>query len=115
MGNNIQTFEVRVVVAKKGSMHYSPHVDMYIEDKATQMYHIDARTPEQAKRKAEKHGRPLSCRKVDKDKIASIGMIMPRIYGVNNPYPDAVAMDEMIWKRKGKRAERIEDREKDKE
>ncbi len=114
MGSNAQTFEVRVVVRKKGSMHFSSHVGMYIEENMTKMYHIDARTHEQAIRKAEKYGRPLGCRKVNTEKIMGDGLRL-EAYGVNNPYPNAVAMDEMIWKRKNKRAERIESQEKDKE
>lgn len=105
MGNNGQTFEVDVEVPIKGSRHFSPHVGMYIENKRTKLYHIDARTHKQAKQKAKKYGRPVGCRKVDIDKIG--GNIEDCLLKPSNPYPNAVAMDEFIWKKKDKRAERL--------
>lgn len=114
MGNNIQTFEVRVEVERKGSMHFSSHVSAYITNKITKMFHIDARTQEQARRKAEKHGRPISVRKADIGKMSFNieTMLQRQPYGVSSPYLNAVAMDEMIWRKKGGRAERMEDRKK---
>jgi len=116
MSSKVQTFEIRVEVGKKGSEHFSLHVGAYIEDKVTKMFHIDARTPDQAWQKAEKHGRPTSCRKIDAEKMrGNIELLLQREpYGLNNPYPNAIAMDEMIWKKKSKRTERILNRERDK-
>jgi len=115
MGNLTQTFEAKVEVKKKGSRHFSSLVGMYIENKITKMFHVDARTPEQAMRKVEKYGRLLSVRKVDTEKMrGNIEMCLMRDK-VENPYPNAVAMDEFVWKRKGKRDERIESRERDKD
>ena len=64
-----------------------------------------------------KHGRVLSARKVDvSDMLANIEHfpLLPEPYQSGNPYPNAVAMDEFIWKKKEKRAIRIGDRDKDK-
>lgn len=114
MSNNIHTFEVKVEVKESGSRHFSPHVGMYIENKVTKMFHFDTRTPKQAERRGEKHGRVISVQKVDVDRMrGNMDSLMLRLKATN-PYPDAVAMDEMIWRRKDKRAERLENREKDK-
>jgi len=109
----MKTFEVKVEVQQKGSMHFSSHVGMYIENKIVKMFHKDAKTGKKAMQKCEKYGRPLSARKVDTDKMMGGGLLQIETYMANNPYPNAIAMDEMIWK-KGKRAERIESRGKDK-
>ncbi len=106
---SVQTFEVRVEVKRKGSRHFSSHVGKYIEEGIVKMFHIDARTPDQAWEKAKKRGHPVSCRKVDAEKIMDRTILIEPL----NPYPNAVAMDEMIWKKKTKRAERLEDRKKD--
>ncbi len=118
MGNNTQTFEVKVLVRKKGSKHFSSHIGMYIEKSITKMYHIEARTHVQAFSRAKKYGRPISTRKIDIEKVSGVSMenlLLREPYGKKNPYPDAMAMDEFIWRKKTKRAERIEDRGKDKE
>lgn len=116
MSGDVQTFEVRVQVRQKGSRHFSSHVGMYIDDVITKMFHIDARTPAQAIRKSEKYGRPISVRKADVGKMAfNIETLLQRErYGLDNPYSDAIAMDEMIWQKKGKRVERISNETKDK-
>lgn len=117
MGNSIQTFEVRVLVKKKGSRHFSSHVGMHIEETMARMFHVDAKTHQQAMQKAEKHGRPLTVRKVDKDRMMGgniENLLLQEPFGANNPYPNAVAMDEMIWKKKKKRAGRRDNHEKDK-
>lgn len=110
----VQTFEVRVEVKKQSSRHFSSHVGKYIENSTVKMFHIDARTHGQAMRKASKYGTPRSCRKVDMDRmrVNAEAFLIP--YGANNPYPNAIAMDEMIWKKKGERAERIQNQTKDK-
>ena len=80
------------------------------------MFHIEANTPSQAGTRAEKYGRPLSVRKVDVEKMGGNieKLLMPEVYGESNPYPNAIAMDEMIWRKKNKRVKRIESREKKK-
>jgi len=105
---NITTFEVRVNVKKDGARRYQSFLAMHIQDEVTKVFHIDARTPEQAKKKAKKHGHPISVRKADVFKM--VGNIEKIRLDLVNPYPDAVAMDEMIWKKK----KRIKNREKDK-
>ena len=116
MGNGIQTFEVKVEVKQRGSRHFSSHVGMYIENKITKMKHIDARTHQQAIIKAEKYGHPISVRKVDIERMNGNmeDLLLLEPYGAKNPYPNAISMDEMIWKKKNKRAGRIENQVKDK-
>ncbi len=111
--SNTQTFEVRVAVRQRGSRHFSSHVGMYIEAQVTKLFHKDARTGEQAMRMCEKYGRPLSFHKVDADMMRGDAerFALPN---PSNPYPNAIAMDEFIWKKKADRAERIESRSKDK-
>lgn len=111
MGNDVQTFEVRVEVRQKGSRHFSSHVGRFIENTMTKMFHIDARTRKQALQKAEKHGRPISARKADVERMSLSVERMP--LGASNPYPNAIAMDEFIWKRKGKRQERRNNNSRD--
>jgi hypothetical protein len=112
---SMQTFEVRVEVKKKGSRHFSSHIGMYIDYGQVRMFHIeDVKTHEQAIRRASKYGHVLSCRKVDEDKMRGNPQKFLLPYGANNPYPNAIAMDEMIWKKKGQRAERLENQKKDK-
>lgn len=112
MSNHAQTYEVKVEVKRQGSEHFSSHVGMYIEDKTTKMFHFDTRTSEQATRKGEKHGRVISVRKANVERLrGDAGSIMAKLQ-LANPYPDAIAMDEMIWCRKNKRDERIQNREK---
>lgn len=114
MGSNIRTFEVRVEVSKKGSKHFSSHIGKYIENKVTEMFHFDARTSEQAKRMGKKYGRPISVRKVDVDRMrGNIEALLSQLQPIN-PYPDAIAMDEFIWRRKNKRDGRRRNRDKDK-
>lgn len=117
MGNNIRTYEVRVEVEKKGSSHFSSHVGKHIQNKIIKMFHVDARTHEQAMQKVEKRGRPISARKVNVEEmgINIENLLLREPYGAKNPYPDAIAMDEMVWRKKNKRAERIGYRGKDRE
>lgn len=109
-------YEVRVEVAQKGSRHFSSHVSMFIYDKIIKMFHISARTPEQAKLKAEKKGRCLSVRKANAEKMGFNveGLLLREPFAAHNPYPDAIAMDEQVWRKKSKRATRLESKEKDK-
>jgi hypothetical protein len=111
----MQTFEVEVEVKKKGSRHFSSHIGMYIDYGQVRMFHIDARTQDQASDIAErKYGHVRGIHKVDKDKMRGNPQRFLLPYGANNPYPNAIAMDEMIWKKKEQRAERLENQKKDK-
>jgi hypothetical protein len=81
------------------------------------MFHIEARTRQQAIEKAKKHkGRILSCRKVDVSpaltSIEHIPLDNFNIYDAVNPFKNAVAMDEMVWKKRNKRRANLQ---KDKE
>jgi hypothetical protein len=118
------TFEVRVEVERKGSERYREiswfgniHIRkpfyMYVGNKVTKMFHKDARTPEQAMKKCEKYGRPLSVRKADVSRMDGNMENLPllqELYQPDNPYKNAVAMDELIWR---KRVKRLDNRKKD--
>lgn len=110
MSATLTTFEVRVEV-KQGSKHYQSFLGMYVQDKTVKMFHKDARTREQAIQKCEKYGRPLSARKLDVEKIdgSMVNLNLEEI--MINPWENALAMDEMIWR---KRNVRIQSRQKDK-
>ncbi len=114
MGSSLQTFEVKVMVKIKGSKHFSWNRGKYIENGIVKMFHKDARTGEQAMRKCEKYGHPISVRKVDVERIKSLPSL-PLGYGLVNPYPDAIALDEMPWRRKNKRVERVLNHKRDKD
>ena len=112
--SNITTFEVCVEVKKHGTNHFSHYMGMYLSDQITKLFHFDRRTPEQAIKAGQKYGRVLSCHKVNVDKMrGDASMFMPK-YGENNPYPNAIAMDELIFMRKAPRVERIQNKVKDK-
>jgi hypothetical protein len=93
-----------------GEKHYSNLIGGYIDEATVEMFHIDARTSEQACEKAEKYGRPLGARKANIDKIRG----NPEYLKLDNP-PDvlqvgdnrAIAMDEMIWLKRNKRRKNL--------
>ncbi len=103
MNNGIDTYEIRVAVTWKGSRHYSSQVGTYIENTMVKMFHKKAKSGQQAMRKCEKYGRPLSVRKVQPTDLSAIEHLQLR----QNPYPDAIAMGKFIWRKKGQRAERL--------
>jgi hypothetical protein len=83
------------------------------------LFHVCARTAEQACDKAERYGRPVGARKIERDKIfGDIETLelkqtpLVDVYAEGNPYNSALAMDEMIWQ---KRNERRKNQEKDRQ
>jgi len=106
MSTNITTFEVRIRI-KGAPIEYYDYYGEYLYNKAIKMLHIDARTPEQAREKAKKHGDVVSCRKADVSKmlgdIEHLKLDQTTAYNLGNPYKDAVAMDEMIWQKRNNR------------
>ena len=110
MRNILTKYEVRVNV-KNGSKRYSSFLGMYVQDEAIKMFHKDARTPKQAMMKCEKHGRPLSARKVSLDKMVGDMGNLKLDEQLVNPYENAIAMDEFVWQ---KRNIRIKNRGRDK-
>ena len=111
MKNTLITYEVRVRV-KSGIPHYSSLLGMYIQDEIVKMFHRDARTGEQAMQGCEKHGRPISFRKADIARMQGNPEKLKLDEMLLNPYEDAIAMDEFVWK---KRNLRRKNSEKDKE
>ena len=115
MSSNSMVFEVRVAVPKPKAKYYSGKNRESIKETIVKCLHIEARQPHDAFERARKYGRPLSVRKLDKEKlfgnIEKLELRQPLpIYAENTPYDNAVAMDEMIWR---KRNERRKNHEKD--
>lgn len=130
-------FEVRVIVAVEDVAHYSSHpvIRKWIKETSVGLFHVSARTAEQACDKAEKYGRPIGARKIDRDKIfGNIEKLelnqspLVNVYGDGNPYKkdnvydngkpykdspyvSALSLDEM---RRIEREARIKNKEKDK-
>jgi predicted aconitase len=70
------------------------------------MYHIDARTNEQAREKAKKYGEPIRVQKAKTEDMFGEFELLPLrndVYQNGNPYDSAVALDEMIWLKRNKR------------
>lgn len=109
--NGNTKFEVRVEVKNPGSERYEvvPYLKgMFVTDKIIKMFHIPARTHKQAAKKGKKYGRIISVRKAQIDKMLgnpeNINLQEPLgVYSQGNPYKDALAMDEMIWKKQNKK------------
>ena len=85
-------FEVRVKVDRGDSS-------------IVKMFHFTCRTAEQAAKLAAKRGRCLSVRKNQSAMFNGIEKIdlTPTIYEHGNPYPNAMAMGEMPWKKTPRR------------
>jgi len=135
VGKPLTTYEVRVEVEKKGTErcreinYYSgerlehkkvqekPFATIASSywvrtaDKVVKMFHKDARTRKQAMQKCEKHGRPISARKINIEKIDGNIANLNLEELMVNPYENAVAMDEFVWR---KRNIRIKHRQRDK-
>jgi hypothetical protein len=100
-------FEVGVLV--KGKEQYKYTTEYYGKGDITnnsfeKMFHIEARTAKQACLKARKYGTPKTCRKVDAlsllSNIENIDLKQKLVFGINSPFKNAIAMDEMIWNKK---------------
>lgn len=102
MRNTLTTYEVKVKV-KRGIPYYSSLLGMYIQDEIVKMFHRDARTGEQAMRGCEKHGRPISVRKADIERMQGNPERLKLDEMLLNPYEDAIAMDEFVWKKRNLR------------
>jgi ribosomal protein S16 len=111
MSARLPMYEV-VVMVKDSQVqgHYSSFLGMYCYGEMPKMKHIEARTPNQAKEKAKKYGRPLSIRLHQTvrrfENIENLKLNqqpIDDIYQHGNPYSDAIAMDEMIWKKRNDR------------
>ena len=106
-------YEVRVRVKSNGARHYWSSIGMWIRAETIMMFHVDARTSKHAAQICEKHGTPVNVRKVS-DRINQNLEKLPLLQEhMETPYESAVAMDEMIWKKK-KRKNRILMQKKDK-
>ena len=94
---NMYEVQVKVRCSPKPK-GYNSSMGIFVYEELIKMFHKEARTPQQALDKCKKYGRPISVQKADiSDMVDDIEKILdnPR-----NPYPNAIAMGEMIWKRK---------------
>lgn len=104
-------FEVKVLVKGDKPIRHLPWKDCEEQfRKVLKMLHIERRTLGQAIKVGEKHGKVVSCRKVSASSIiereAAYMESLPldnHIYMPSNLYSNAVAMDEMIWKKRPRR------------
>ena len=114
MSENLTTFEVIVEVERGNHYGYHPvykgsnaKKGAFIKDTILKMFHFDRRTPRQAINAGMKHGKVLHCRKADAQAMLGnpekIVLDQTIAFGVNNPYKNAIAMDEMIWQKRNKR------------
>ncbi len=94
----MQAFEVRCVV-KGHQRYFSDSRAKYVVDEITKMFHIIARTPQQAADKGErKYGHVVSVRKVSEKiygDIEKLPLNEPMLFQPNK----ALVLDEMIWKK----------------
>ena len=99
----IDIFEVRIEKRSDNPIRWHSWKDGAEYEKSVETLHIERRTREQAVKIGSKRGRVLSCRKIDRDVITGNIEMMPiqnHIYVNQSPYKNAIAMDEMIWKKK---------------
>ena len=108
--SRVTTFEVLVNIKKNGTKHYSSFLGLWVKEEIVKMFHVPARTSKQAMLKCEKHGRPISAHKPNIAKMAG-NIENLQLNQMDNPYDNAISMDEMIWRKRNKR---IENKEKDK-
>lgn len=111
MTSHIIKFDV-VVLTKDNPDKVKPYysgfgIGDYRNWEERKMKHIDARTHEQAKKKAEKYGRVLSVRKHistrSYGKIENIKLDQEPLPLIVPQFSKAIAMDEMIWKKRNVR------------
>lgn len=126
---NQNTYEVEVEVFS-GSKHYGYYPvysndakskaekGVYIKDKLTKMFHFENCSYAQAIKKGKKHGKVKSCQKVDAyeslQSIEHLELNQETVYDRGNPYPNAVAMSEMLWNKKSDRRINLDNQKKDK-
>lgn len=102
----MNTYEVRVLVKSDNPIGYDDSHSRFVYREIIKMFHKLARTPEQAVKKCRKYGRPLSARKVKTEVMHKNFEELPllnSVYGVNSPFDNAIAMDEMLWNKRNKR------------
>lgn len=108
----VTMFEVRVEVPK-GKKRYGYHPirrgsrivkGAMIQETIIKMLHIERRTHEQAKKEGEKHGKVISVQKLQVERIVgnpeNMRLDQASVYDMGNPYPNAVSMDEMVWRKR---------------
>ena len=111
MGANLTTFEVRVRITGGLPIRYLDNYGQNQYPKEIKMFHVEARTSKQAINIKKKLGEIVSCRKTQVDRIVgnieSLPLNQDTMYSLGNPYEDAVAMNDMIWKKRNKRRKNI--------
>jgi hypothetical protein len=130
MSQHTETYEVEVEVFLGGKHYgyYPVHSEdakskaekgVYIKDKLVKMFHFENCSYSQAIEKGKKHGKVKSCQKVDAYEslrsIEHIELNQETVYDRGNPYPNAMAMGEMLWNKKIDRRNNLINQKKDKE
>ena len=116
--SHVVEYEVRVVVEEKAMPHYSVHVSGRVRSTVTKMFHIFARTGQQACDKAWKYGRPIGVRKINREKVAGdidnlrLEPQIIDVYKNGNPYRSALAMDEFMWQKRNSRRKNMTEKDK---
>jgi hypothetical protein len=109
----VDTFEVRVKVSGRKPIGYSSKFGTPIYKEEIKMFHITAKDSGKAREKAKKYGSPISVRKLNEYALLGnmenldLSTTKDPYSVLGNPYPDAIAMDEMIWN-KTKRKKRVD-------
>ena len=109
MTARVPKYEAVVLVKDSSTRAYNSFLGLYCEEEQRKMFHIDARTDEQARKKAKKYGKPLSVRKYHpEDRLKNIENIKLNqepldVFLLNNQFNKALAMDEFIWKKQNKK------------
>lgn len=105
MGARVIPFQVRVQ-RKNNHPEYNARLGLYSDEDGFTVVHIERRTHKQAIKAAKKYGKPISATKMDiSDVTGHIETldIQNEVYYKPNPYPSAIAMDEMIFNKRNKR------------
>lgn len=96
-------YEVRCNVKTGGTKYTNKRG--WVEDKIVKIFHVWARTPEQACQRAKKYGRPLSARKMQIDELYAKIELLPlkNEPSVYENYINPLGLDEMLWLNRGRK------------
>ena len=119
MSANMLTYEVRVIIRDENSQYYRCDIGKTVKREIVKMFHIEARTIDQAFNRANKYGRPISAKKISMENtLASIEAKDANgdyliLKDLKIPYKNAVDMGYFIWNKKKNKVK--EDIDKDDE
>ena len=116
MGTNVSVYEVRVQIKGQPFEYYSKY-GKRISHEIEKIFHFERNRPKQAIEAGRKYGKVINCRKVKySDVLGNIESIklepQPSIYGQGNPYNNAIAMGDMIWKKRNIRRSKAQQKDR---